>query len=115
MDEGSDILDLVICQGRGRHTAISARAVNDGGNQFAVLIADHELRAEKIGTYCPASGIRAMAEGTTGAVQNLAARHCRGIGMVLREGKMNTSLSTCCSWRCSLPAGWRSRGRPIRC
>src|SRR5262249_4335916 len=71
----------------GRHTSVPSFSINDGANQFSVLIVQHELRSKKIRSLIAAQ-IRTVAAATVDAEYSLSAFDHRGItGRALLRGK----------------------------
>src|SRR5579863_6734940 len=66
--------------GHRGHPRVLTGALDDGDNQFAILVAESHLRAQQVGTaQIAASQIRAVTTGATYAVQRLAALNLHGV------------------------------------
>ncbi len=77
---GGHRLGIVGAHGDGRHACILTAALDDGNDQFAILVAQRDLGAEQVGSaHIAAAEIGAMTAGTTDAVQRLAASDLRGV------------------------------------
>ena len=128
VDVLGDGLDVFFAQRQRRHrrhARILPAVLDDGHDQLAVLIVEHQLRAQQVGSAdVAAAKVGAMAGAAVDLVEGLAARDRGGIGerALLRRERRTSAASPLAGWltaarrrtgrrRCLRRASGRSRGR----
>ena len=130
VDELGDRLDVFLAQRQRRHrrhARILPTVLDDRHNQLAVLIVEHQLRAQQVGSAdVAAAKVAAMARPAVDLVEGLAARDRRGIGerALLRRERRTSAASPLAGGltaarrrtgrrRCLRRSSGRSRGRGL--
>ena len=76
-------------------------ALNDGDDQFAIAVAEGDLRTQEVGPAdVTAAEVRAVAAGATDAVERLAARDLHGVAgrpLLARHEASGAASARCCS------------------
>src|SRR5690349_12048356 len=72
VQKSCDVSNLLPAHVKFRHAPVSSSILHNRRQDLALLIIQHQWRAQQIGPDLAAMGIRAMAEGAVGAVQLFA-------------------------------------------